>query len=169
MSSVSLPQASAGAALLGRVILEPLDDASRLEPSPGASRPYVDNATEGNSFRGRRFFSSARSNRPASFRFFRRLTEKPHLVVDARAVHGVQTSPCRTSGWAIQRPRSRQRRHSRQTNHCHHDGYPSLSRPTSLELFSSTRCCRAWRDVDSRWARSHDRRFDSPDQNSHPG
>src|SRR5262249_36061911 len=50
MSSVNLPQASAGAALFGRAVVGPLDDASRLVPPIGtfpgrASRPYVDNAT----------------------------------------------------------------------------------------------------------------------------
>src|SRR5438034_10248640 len=35
MSSVTLPQASAGAALFGRAVLGPLDDASRLVPPRG--------------------------------------------------------------------------------------------------------------------------------------
>jgi hypothetical protein len=59
--------------LLGRVILEPLDDASRLEPSPGASRPYVDNATEGNSFRGRRFFFVGQEQPPRIFSIFQKV------------------------------------------------------------------------------------------------
>src|SRR5262249_60946151 len=36
MSSVTLPQASAGAALLARAVLGPLDDASRLVPPRGS-------------------------------------------------------------------------------------------------------------------------------------
>src|SRR6266511_4037361 len=55
MSSVTLPQASAGAALFGRAVLTVLDDASRLvlrqEPSPRGLASYVKNATVGDLFR----------------------------------------------------------------------------------------------------------------------
>src|SRR5438034_8026115 len=62
MSSVTLPQASAGAALFGRAVLGPLDNASRLVPPRGTFSgrlrvPYVDNATMGNLFRGGYFFA----------------------------------------------------------------------------------------------------------------
>jgi len=79
MSSVTLPQASAGAALFGRAVLGPLDNASRLVPPRGTFSgrlrvPYVDNATMGNLFRGEWLFfckdsNGARSDRPASFDF----------------------------------------------------------------------------------------------------
>src|SRR6266540_5755772 len=73
MSSVTLPQASAGAALFSRAVLTVLDDASRpvlrQEPSPRGLASCVKNATVGDLFRANRNFfrgSAPGPNQPQS-------------------------------------------------------------------------------------------------------